>query len=295
MGQIINYGSCCIDHVFQVPKFVSAGETLSSLGYNVFPGGKGLNQSIALAAAGAKVTHVGAVGSDGEWLIELMKRYGILTDFTSVIEDPSGQAIIQINPEGENAIVILGGANHASHETPLLKAFDAATSDDLLLIQNETQNNPLAIELAKSKGIQVAFNMAPMNDVAQSMPLELIDYFIVNEIEGESLTQENDPNAIVQKLLARYPNAAIVLTLGRAGVKYADATSEFFQPAFPVDVVDTTGAGDTFTGYFLATLTETRQIAHSLKIASAAAALSVTKPGAATSIPHHDDVIAFLN
>ncbi len=295
MGQIINYGSCCIDHVFQVPQFVSAGETLSSQGYSIFPGGKGLNQSIALAAAGAKVTHVGAVGADGQWLIDLMKQYGISTDFTLVVEEPSGQAIIQINPEGENAIVILGGANHVTHEAPLLEAFDTATTEDLLLIQNETQNNPLAIELAKSKGVSVAFNMAPMNDIAKSMPLELIDYFIVNEIEGEALTQDSDPDAIIQKLLARYPESAIILTLGRAGVKYADASSEFWQPAFPVDVIDTTGAGDTFTGYFLATLLETGEVQQSLRTAAAAAALSVTKAGAATSIPAREAVIAFLS
>ena len=134
-----------------------------------------------------------------------------------------------------------------------------------------------------------------MNDAAKAMPLDLIDYFIVNEIEGEALTQVCDPDDILHALLQRYPKSGIVLTLGNSGVRYRDADQQLSQPAFPVDVIDTTGAGDTFTGYFLAELTQTSQVQQALTIAAAAAALSVTKAGAATSIPNRTEVMNFID
>ena len=294
MSQIINYGSCCIDHVFQIPHFVRAGETLSSTGYAIFPGGKGLNQSIAVAEAGCAVTHVGAVGEDGRWLAELMTERGVNITHLGITNTPTGQAILQIDPSGENAIIILGGANLAAHEHLIDAALNDATGDEILLIQNETSGNEAAIRQAKAKGLQVAFNMAPMNANARALPLALIDYFIINETEGEALTGKTKPSEICDAVLDQYPHSAVVLTLGPAGVLFRTAERNLSQPAYPVETVDTTGAGDTFTGYFLATLMKTQQVELALQTAAAAAALSVTQPGAATSIPTLHDVNQFL-
>ncbi|MDC3342654.1 ribokinase [Pseudomonadales bacterium] len=294
MSQIINYGSCCIDHVFQIPHFVRAGETLSSTDYAIFPGGKGLNQSIAVAEAGCAVTHVGAVGEDGRWLAELMTARGVNITHLSITNTPTGQAILQIDPSGENAIIILGGANLAAHEHLIDAALNDATGDEILLIQNETSGNEAAIRQAKAKGLQVAFNMAPMNANARALPLALIDYFIINETEGEALTGKTEPSEICDAVLEQYPHSAVVLTLGPAGVLFRTAERNLSQPAYPVETVDTTGAGDTFTGYFLATLMKTKQVELALQTAAAAAALSVTQPGAATSIPTLHDVNQFL-
>lgn len=294
MSQIINYGSCCIDHVFQIPHFVRAGETLSSTGYAIFPGGKGLNQSIAVAEAGCAVSHVGAVGEDGRWLAELMTARGVNITHLGITNTPTGQAILQIDPSGENAIIILGGANLAAHEHLIDAALNDATGDEILLIQNETSGNEAAIRQAKAKGLQVAFNMAPMNANARALPLALIDYFIINETEGEALTGKTEPSEICDAVLDQYPHSAVVLTLGPAGVLFRTAERNLSQPAYPVETVDTTGAGDTFTGYFLATLMKTQQVELALQTAAAAAALSVTQPGAATSIPTLHDVNQFL-
>ena len=294
MSQIINYGSCCIDHVFQIPHFVRAGETLSSTGYAIFPGGKGLNQSIAVAEAGCAVTHVGAVGEDGRWLAELMTARGVNITHLGITNTPTGQAILQIDPSGENAIIILGGANLAAHEHLIDAALNDATGDEILLIQNETSGNEAAIRQAKAKGLQVAFNMAPMNANARALPLALIDYFIINETEGEALTGKTEPSEICDAVLEQYPHSAVVLTLGPAGVLFRTAERNLSQPAYPVETVDTTGAGDTFTGSFLATLMQTQQVELALQTAAAAAALSVTQPGAATSIPTLHDVNQFL-
>ena len=294
MSQIINYGSCCIDHVFQIPHFVRAGETLSSAGYAIFPGGKGLNQSIAVAEAGCAVSHVGAVGEDGRWLAELMTARGVNITHLGITDTPTGQAILQIDPSGENAIIILGGANLAAHEHLIDAALNDATGDEILLIQNETSGNEAAIRQAKAKGLQVAFNMAPMNANARALPLALIDYFIINETEGEALTGKTEPSEICDAVLDQYPHSAVVLTLGPAGVLFRTAERNLSQPAYPVETVDTTGAGDTFTGYFLATLMKTQQVELALQTAAAAAALSVTQPGAATSIPTLHDVNQFL-
>ena len=294
MSQIINYGSCCIDHVFQVPYFVRAGETLSSTGYAIFPGGKGLNQSIAVAEAGCAVNHVGAVGEDGRWLAELMSARGVDITHLSIIDSPTGQAILQIDPHAENAIFISGGANLGAHEHLIEAALEQATGDEILLIQNETSGNEAAIRQAKAKGLQVAFNMAPMNASARALPLALIDYFIINETEGEALTGKKKPNEICDALLKQYPNSSVVLTLGQAGVLFRSAEHNLSQSAYSVEAIDTTGAGDTFTGYFLATLIKTRQVDLALQIAAAAAAISVTQSGAATSIPTLQDVHQFL-
>jgi ribokinase len=223
-----------------------------------------------------------------------MTARGVDITHLSILDTPTGQAILQIDPRGENAIIILGGANLTPHDHLIDAALADARGDEILLIQNETSGNDAAIRRAKAKGLQVAFNMAPMNASAQALPLALIDYFIINETEGEALTGKSNPHEICVAVLEQYPNSAVVLTLGQAGVQFRSAELNLSQPAYAVETVDTTGAGDTFTGYFLATLMKSKQVDLALRTASAAAALSVTQPGAATSIPKLKDVNQFL-
>ena len=290
MPRLFNYGSCCIDHVYQVPHFVAPGETLSALSYEIYPGGKGLNQSIAAAKAGAHVTHIGALGEDGKHLKQLLDRHGVDTEHVSIASSPSGHAIIQISPEGENAIFIHGGTNLDDHISLLEEGLATAEPEDWLLIQNETSGNLKAIEIAKLRSMRVAFNMAPMNQRALDLPLKDIDLFIVNESEGAALTGEQAPERILEQVAKTFPDAQIVLTLGEQGAWYQNAKTRQHAPARQVQVVDTTGAGDTFTGFFLAGLINGLEPLASLHQGCAAAGISVERPGAATSIPSLDEV-----
>ena len=291
MPQLFNYGSCCIDHVYRVPHFVAPGETLSASTYEIFPGGKGLNQSIAAAKAGARVSHIGAIGEDGQHLKTLLASQSIETSHLVMEPSASGHAIIQINDAGENAIVIFGGTNLGEHQTLLEQGLEQSSSEDWLLIQNETSCNQQAIELAKSHGMQVAFNMAPMNARALSLPLSEIDLFIVNETEGSVLTGESDAERILDAIASTYPNAQVTLTLGDQGAWYQSRSARSFAPAARATVLDTTGAGDTFTGFFLAGLLETDAPVDALHRACLAAAISVERAGAATSIPSLQEVL----
>ena len=292
MPQLFNYGSCCIDHVYKVPHFVAPGETLSASNYEIFPGGKGLNQSIAAAKAGARVSQIGAIGEDGQHLKTLLAAQSVETSHLAIEPtSPSGHAIIQINEAGENAIVIFGGTNLGEHQTLLEQGLEHGSSEDWLLIQNETSCNLQAIELAKSQGMQIAFNMAPMNERALSLPLSEIDLFIVNETEGAALTSERDAERILDAIASTYPNAQVALTLGDQGAWYQSRSARSFSPAAKATVLDTTGAGDTFTGFFLAGLLAMDAPVDALHRACLAAAISVERAGAATSIPSLQEVL----
>jgi len=291
--RILNFGSCCIDNVYSVPHFVKPGETLPSLEYRIHPGGKGLNQSLALAYAGAKVSHAGKVGRDGEWMKQLLDAAGVDTSLTQVLESPSGHAVIQVTPEGENAIVIYGGANKLIVEEDIIFALEDASPGDYLLIQNEISCLPELIELAAAKKQRIVFNSAPITEAVLSYPLEKIEFFIFNEIEGHALSGEQSQQDMLNTLLARFPESRLILTLGEQGAIYQDASTQISQSAFKVKVKDSTGAGDTFVGYFLAGFVHGLPIKQCLENACKAAALSVMKEGAASSIPQQNDVTAF--
>ncbi|MBT3425168.1 MAG: ribokinase [Gammaproteobacteria bacterium] len=294
MNTILNYGSCCIDHVYQVQHFVAAGETLPGTDYAVFPGGKGLNQSIAIARANGCVIHAGKIGQDGTWLKDQMHNAGVGLDHLLVSDSNTGHAIIQISRSGDNAIIIYGGTNREILASETTTFFADCAKGDLLLLQNEVSCNETAILNAKDRGMQVGFNVAPMTADVFDLPLDLVDYFVINENEGRALAATEDLETVPDRLLEQYPNCKVLLTLGEQGSWYKDATIEIRQAAFDVNMVDSTGAGDTFTGYFFAALQSGTSTQQALTRASAAAALSVTKAGAATSIPSADAVDDFL-
>lgn len=281
--KIINLGSINIDHVYRVEHFVRPGETLESESYSVFSGGKGANQSIALARAGAAVVHAGRVGPEGAWLKELLADNGVDAELVRVVDAPTGHAVIQVNPEGENAIIIHGGANRTFKKSEIDRVLERAEAGDFLLLQNET--NAVAEVLERAEGLTVVFNPAPMDEDVNGYPLEKVDIFIVNQVEGEALSGQSEPEAILDALQGLYPDSRTVLTLAKAGVIYADATERIHVAAKEVEAVDTTGAGDTFIGYFLAELARGSTIERCLEIGVRAAAVCVTRQGAADSIP----------
>ncbi len=291
---VLNYGSLNIDHVYRVPHFVRPGETLTSLEYRRFAGGKGLNQSIALARAGAPVHHAGKIGPEGRWLRDILAQEGVDTRFVQETDDvPTGHAIIQVVPEGENAIVIYGGANRAITPEDIHAILDRFGPEDWLLLQNEISGLAELLARAGARGLRIALNPAPMTPQVMESPLEHVDLFIVNETEGAALTGEQEPQAILAAMRRRFPRAATVLTLGARGSLYEDDREHIHTPAVPVQAVDTTAAGDTFTGYLLAGLLEELPPARALELATRAAALCVTRPGAAPSIPHRAEVDTF--
>ena len=289
-ARITNFGSCCIDNVYQVPHFVAPGETLPCTGYAVFPGGKGLNQSIALARAGADVRHAGRVGHDGEWLRAELESAGADVSLLKVTDAATGHAVIQISPDGENSIVIYGGANQDVNSADVDEVLSTCEPGELLLLQNEISELKAIMDKAKARGLRVAFNAAPMTEEVKALPLETVDYFIVNEIEGKMITGRETPDEIINTMLERFPDSAVVLTLGREGARYADAGQQVSRSGFPADAKDTTGAGDTFTGYLLAGIAAGDPIETCLEAACRAAAICVTRPGAASSIPTRDEL-----
>ena len=288
--KILNFGSVNVDHVYQVDDFVRPGETRRSLGFKMYPGGKGLNQSIALARAGARVFHAGKIGADGGWLEKLMSDSGVDTRYLFRSGTDTGRAIIQVSASGQNAILLYDGANQTIEEADIRQVLDRFEAGDILLVQNEVNGVPLLIDLAWEKGMKIAFNPSPANEKIGQCDMGKVTWLLINEIEGEWLTGSADPETICERLLASWPELKIVLTLGEKGALYRSSTRRIFQEAIPTKTVDTTGAGDTFTGYFLQCTMEGRTAEEALRIASHAASLSVSRPGAATSIPCRKEV-----
>ena len=288
MAKILNIGSLNLDYVYAVPHFVEAGETLLSGRRDVFPGGKGLNQTVAAARAGAEVYHGGAVGADGDMLLDLLRDAGADVSAISRVDVPTGHAIIQVSPQGENAIIILGGANRAVSDETVTAALDKVDAGDILLLQNEINGLDRIIRRAAEKGLRILFNPAPMESAVKDLPLALLDTLVVNEGEGKALAGDMDA------LKAAYPDQKILLTQGSRGASLWTGSELLSQPAFPVQAVDTTAAGDCFLGYYAAALAEDLPYAQALKLAAAASALAVQKQGAAPSIPLRAEVEAFL-
>lgn len=285
--KILSFGSLNIDFVYSVSHINLEGETISARELEKKQGGKGLNQSVALARAGADVFMAGCVGPDGADLVETLRLAGADTTFVREVDEPSGHAIIQLADSGANAIIIYGGANAKITPQMIDETLDHFDAGDYILLQNEISNVDYAIRAAKQRGMKVAFNPSPISEELLDYPLELVDVFILNELEGQALAgiEIDDGNTVLTALAKRFPGAAIVLTLGSKGVMYHDGACELTCPACEVPVVDTTGAGDTFCGYFLACTLKGMSPAQALETASRASALAIGKKGAAVSIP----------
>ena len=299
---IHNAGSLNIDDVFRTSHIVRPGETIPSRTLERFPGGKGLNQSTALARSGAPVRHVGRIGEDGVFLRDGLASDGADVSGIELGPVPTGHAIIQVADDGENAIVLFGGANRSWEKADLDRFLEVAEAGDVLLLQNEINLTAELMNAAADAGLRLAMNPAPMGPEVKDYPLHRLSWLVVNEIEGrelagmDSLADSDDADqAVVEKLRQLYPDAIVVMTLGKKGAIRADRDG-LIRASFPDQgpVVDTTGAGDTFMGYFLAGEVAGMERSAGLRRACAAGAIAVTRPGATTGIPLLAEVEAVL-
>lgn len=293
--KILSFGSLNLDKVYSVDHFVRAGETMSSAKLEEFCGGKGLNQSVAIARAGGDVYHAGCVGAaDGGMLLDMLRSSGVDISLVRQLSCPSGHAIIQVNTEGQNCILLYGGANQQVSAAQIDETLAAFAAGDILVLQNEISNLSYLIEAAGKKGMTIVLNPSPMTADILEMPLQYVSYFLLNEVEAKDLCgEEAADEAYPDKLLARFPGSKIVLTLGSRGCIYRDADQQIFHPACKVQAVDTTAAGDTFTGFFVAAIAAGLDVQTALEQATKAAAISVGRKGAAPSIPTREEMLAF--
>ena len=294
MARILNFGSLNLDQVYRVDAFVQPGETKSSLSLETHCGGKGLNQSVAAARAGAEVWHAGQIGCDGDMLYDKLRENGVNLTLLERNSGASGHAIIQVDDNGQNCILLFGGTNQALTEEYIDRALAAFGSDGFVLVQNETNLVGSIIEKAHKRGLQVAINAAPMDGKVFTYPLELIDWLIVNELEGAAIAKCEFEVDILPKLKQLYPRMNVLLTLGKRGAVCARGDEQAKIGIYPVKVVDTTAAGDTFLGYFLAEALDNRSMADALALATAASSMCVQVMGAADSVPMRADVLAAI-
>ena len=277
---VFNLGSINIDTVYRVPHLVQPGETLAATARTQGLGGKGTNISVAAARAAARVVHIGAVGPDGGWAFERLLEYGVDTRHIARVDVPTGLAEIFVDDDGENSIVIFAGANHAITERQIGAALAEASAADIFITQNETSHQATAARLAKELGLRVIYAAAPFDSRAVRSLLSYLDLLVLNEVEAAQLSVET--GAALEEL----PIENIIVTLGADGCCwFARGEEPQTFPATRVDAVDTTGAGDTFTGYFVAGLDRGMPIPQAIGRAMKAAALMVTRVGAADVIP----------
>ena len=304
--KILNFGSLNIDKVYQVKDFVRPGETISSKKLEFFCGGKGLNQSIAISRAGAPVYHAGCIGYDGDMLSDALTASHIHTEYLKKLEIPTGHAIIQVSDTGQNCIILFGGANQAITESQIRETLSHFSAGDILLLQNEINHLALLIEQAFEKGMQIYLNPSPVTEQLKEISLDKISCLILNEIEAADLCASEwekqkqaasslpeSPKECARALHSLYPGLQILLTMGTGGSIFLSGQKFHFQEAFPVNAVDTTAAGDTFTGYFIAAVSRGDTAEAAMEESAKASAIAVTRAGASASIPLREEVLAW--
>lgn len=277
---IYNLGSINADYTYTVPALPGPGETVAATDMRRGLGGKGANQSIAASRDGARVVHIAAVGPDGDWAVDLLADAGCRVDHIARIDMPTGHAIINVDAQGENAIVIFSSANTAQDQARIDAALSTAGPGDILLLQNETNLVTETAHSARQKGLRVIYSAAPFDAEAVARVLPLIDLLVLNEVEADQLQAAGIATGAVD----------LLVTAGSRGARL----SNIVVPAFQVEPVDTTGAGDTYLGVFAAGLDAGLDPAAAMRRAAAAAAIQVTRPGTAEAIPTRAEIDAFL-
>lgn len=292
--KILNFGSLNVDYVYSVDYFVRAGETLKANSREVLPGGKGLNQSVALARAGAEVYHAGCIGADGEFLRELLNKKGVNTEYLRTIDGMQGHTIIQVDKKGENCILLYGGTNRSIGDGQIDETLAHFGQDDWLVLQNEINSLPCIVDAAFARGMRIVLNPSPYEEGLKEVDFGKLSWLLVNEVEACQCSGSDEPERAWDVLHARYPGLSVLITLGSAGsIAHAvgpEGVDTVRQQAFRADAVDTTAAGDTFTGFFIGGLSEGRPLDECMRRASMASAISVTRMGAAVSIPKKEEV-----
>lgn len=289
--KVLNFGSLNLDYVYQVESILIPGETQASKNRQIFCGGKGLNQSIALAKAGIPVYHAGLIGEGGEPLLEVCKENGVNTEFIRQIPGPCGHTVIQVDENGQNCILLFGGSNRSMTKEFVDTVLDSFEEGDIILLQNEINELDYIIDRAYEKHMMIILNPSPFDNALENCDLSKISLFLMNEIEGFQITGEKEPDKILTKVKTLYPKAKVVLTLGGDGSVYQDETGIYRQGIFKVKAVDTTAAGDTFTGYFISSIIDGLPVQDGLELAAKASAIAVSRPGATASIPLRSEVV----
>ena len=287
--RVLNFGSLNLDYVYNVEHFVQPGETLSALSRAVKAGGKGLNQSVALTRAGLLPFHAGCLGTGGSLLKSLLEENGVDTEYLLTVQEAQGHTVIQVSPDGENCILLYGGSNQCIPEEHIRWVINCFSQGDWLILQNEINHLPLIVQLAAERGMHIVLNPSPYNAALNQVDFSALDWLLVNEIEAEQITGDKDPERIWERLHGQYGRLSLLITLGKQGSVAFQVDGSTVQThrekAVSVQAVDTTAAGDTYTGYFIAGLVEGMPLHMCMNLASRAAAVSVTRPGAAESIP----------
>ncbi|MDP4991624.1 MAG: ribokinase [Marivita lacus] len=283
---VFNLGSINADLFYRVPHLLAPGETLATTKHSRGLGGKGANMSVAIARAAARAVHIGAVGSDGRWAVERLLEYGVDTRSIVELDTVTGHAVIMVDDQGENAILIHPGANRALTETHIDSALGAASEEDFFLFQNETSGQVEGATLASARGMRVVYAAAPFDAKAVEAVLPMLDILVVNAVEAQQLTDE------LGVALADLPVRDVIVTLGGDGCRWinTDEGTEQTFPAIPVTAVDTTGAGDTFTGFLVAALDRGLPMEQAISLGQQAGAIMVTRQGTADVIPDLKDI-----
>lgn len=304
--KILNFGSLNIDTTLKVEHIVRPGETIAASSLETFPGGKGMNQSIAMGRALGKndklqVYHAGCIGEDGEFLRKMLEEANVDTTYLKTVDTKTGCALIQVEESGENCIVVSAGANHCITQTMVDEVMEHFGEGDLLVLQNEISSLEYILSKGKEKGMLVLLNPSPLDERIRSVSLRKIDFLMVNEQEAQEMLGINAPGDVGMILNMIAPQLNLIMTRGARGSVYLNRAGSLEQRAFTIGKpVDTTGAGDTFTGYFIAGLAEafvsedmmtmTEAIAGAMELGAAASGIAVTNMGAAASIPLRSEV-----
>lgn len=288
---VFNLGSINVDHFYQLSHIPAAGETVSASSLSTGLGGKGANQSVAVARAGSGVEHIGMVGPDGTAIRAQLKADGVGVAHVGVAMAATGHANVHVDPQGENMIVIFPGANREQSLTLLKSALAEAGPGDVLMLQNETDLTGEAARAAQEAGLYVVYSAAPFEPEAARAMLDRVDLLVLNEVEAEQLSEA------LGLPVDEIPVPGILITRGARGAVWRDQAtgSETSVPAFPVTPVDTTGAGDCFVGYVVAGLDQGLERAAAMRLGAAASALQVTRHGTADAMPSRSEVDAFLD
>ncbi len=293
--KILNIGAMNIDYVYTVDEFVKPGESLKVTSRSVHCGGKGLNQSVAIASAGAQVSHAALMGADGGILLDKMASIGVDTSLIKKVDGVNSHAIIQVDKSGQNCILFYTGDHLLLTPQYIDETLSHFGEGDFITLQNELNDMPLVIRKAKERGMRVAFNPSPLSDDLKHYPLNMVDLLIMNEGEAAAITGTSNPDDITAYMAQHYPAAAILLTIGKRGSIYRFGDISIHAPIIDLPVVDTTGAGDTFTGYFLAMTAQGKSPADAQRYATAAASIAVSRQGAADAIPPLAEVEELLS
>jgi ribokinase len=287
---VFNLGSINVDRFYRVPHLPKPGETLPATGHDTGLGGKGANQSVAVARAGSRVHHIGMIGPDNAWVRDRLIGFGVDVAHVGACDMATGHAIINVDESGENAIVTYAGANYHQSVEVIGAALATAGPDDIFMFQNEVSHKPDAARIAHEKGLFVVYSAAPFKPEAVAELLPFVDLLVLNEIETEQLC------AALGVQLAEIPVPNLLMTRGAEGATWRDQATgeETSVRAFRVDPVDTAGAGDCFIGYTVAGLDQGLSRADALRLGAAAAAVKVTRAGTADAIPDRAEVDEFL-